>query len=106
MEVFFLSAGMEKRIKYGQDQFSKKLVFKHKLSHNAVVLRVMLKSIILLKCFEHNVSKPKGYPKIIGSNALRLTRLATTFKSRFSTLNSPFSLKNDHHQFSPYDVDT
>ena len=51
MEVFFLSADMEKGIKYAQDQLSKKLVFEHKFSHNAVVLRVTLKSIILLKFF-------------------------------------------------------
>ena len=48
MEVFFLSAGMEKGIKYKlQDQSSIMLLFEHNLTHNAVVLRVRFKSIML-----------------------------------------------------------
>ena len=48
MEVFFLSAGMEKGIKYNpQDQSVIMLLFKHNFTHNAVVLRVRFKSIML-----------------------------------------------------------
>ena len=48
MEVFFLSAGMEKGIKYKlQDQSSIMLLFEHNFTHNAVVFRVRLKSIML-----------------------------------------------------------
>ena len=48
MEVFFLSAGMEKGIKYKlQDQSSIILLFEHNFTHNAVVLRVRFKSITL-----------------------------------------------------------
>ena len=48
MEVFFLSAGMEKGIKYKlQDQSSIMLLFEHNFTHNAVVLRVRFKSIML-----------------------------------------------------------
>ena len=52
MEVFFLSAGMEKGIKYNpQDQSSITLLFEHNFQlnfmHNAVVLRVRFKSITL-----------------------------------------------------------
>ena len=48
MEVFFLSAGMEKGIKYKlQDQSSIILLFEHNFTHNAVVLRVRFKSIML-----------------------------------------------------------
>ena len=46
LTVFFLSAGMEKGIKYSQDQSSMMLLFEHNLRHNAVisfaVLRVTL----------------------------------------------------------------
>ena len=42
-----MSAGMEKGIKYGQDQSSIMLLFEHNYMHNAVVLRVTLKSIML-----------------------------------------------------------
>ena len=41
----FLSTGMEKGIKYNQDQSSIMLLFEHNFKHNAVVLRVKLKSI-------------------------------------------------------------
>ena len=48
VEVFFLSAGMEKSIKYKlQDQSSIMLLFEHNFTHNAVVLRVRFKSIML-----------------------------------------------------------
>ena len=48
MEVFFLSAGIEKGIKYKlQDQSSIMLLFEHNFTHNAVVLRVRFKSIML-----------------------------------------------------------
>ena len=48
VEVFFLSAGMEKGIKYKlQDQSSIMLLFEHNFTHNAVVLRVRFKSIML-----------------------------------------------------------
>ena len=48
VEVFFLSAGMEKGIKYKlQDQSSIMLLFEHNFTHNAVVLRVRFKSITL-----------------------------------------------------------
>ena len=48
MEVFFLSAGMEKGIKYKlQDQSSIMLLFEYNFTHNAVVLRVRFKSIML-----------------------------------------------------------
>ena len=44
----FLTAGMEKGIKYNQDHPSIVLHFEqHNFQHNAVVLRVMLKSIML-----------------------------------------------------------
>ena len=44
---YFLSAGMEKGIKYNQDQSSIMPLFEHNFRHNiyAVVLRVTLKSI-------------------------------------------------------------
>ena len=42
-----MSAGMEKGIKYSQDQSSIMLLFEHNYRHNAVVLRVTLESIIL-----------------------------------------------------------
>ena len=42
-----MSAGMEKGLKYCQDQSSIMLLFEHNFRHNAVVLRVTLKSIIL-----------------------------------------------------------
>ena len=42
-----MSAGMEKGIKYSQDQSSIMLLFEHNLRHNAVVLRVTPKSIML-----------------------------------------------------------
>ena len=44
----FLSAGMEKGIKYSQDQWSIMLRFEHNFMHNAVVFRVMLQSIMYL----------------------------------------------------------
>ena len=51
LTVFFLSAGMEKGIKYSQDQSSMMLLFEHNFRHNAVVscvvLRVTLQSIML-----------------------------------------------------------
>jgi len=43
----FLSAGMEKGIKYNQDQSSIMLLLEHNFRHNAVVLRMTLKSIML-----------------------------------------------------------
>ena len=43
-----MSAGMEKGIKYRQDQSSIMLLFEHNYRHNAVVLRVTLKSIMLI----------------------------------------------------------
>ena len=42
-----MSAVMEKGLKYCQDQSSIMLLFEHNFRHNAVVLRVTLKSIIL-----------------------------------------------------------
>ena len=46
-----MSAGMEKGIKYSQDQLSIIALFEHNFRRNAVVLRVMLKSIdVILKC--------------------------------------------------------
>ena len=42
-----MSAGMEKGIKYSQDQSSIMLLFEHNYRHNAVVLRVTLKSMML-----------------------------------------------------------
>ena len=43
-----MSAGMEKGIKYKlQDQSSIMLLFEHNFTHNAVVLRVRFKSIML-----------------------------------------------------------
>ena len=48
MKVNFLSAGMEKGIKYSQDQSSIMLLFEHNLRHNAIILRVTLKSIVLM----------------------------------------------------------
>ena len=42
-----MSAGMEKGIKYSQDQSSIMLLFEHNYRHNTVVLRVTLKSIML-----------------------------------------------------------
>ena len=51
------SEGMEKGIKYNQDQSSIMLLLELNFRHNAVVLRVTLKSI-MLKFFEHNVSNP------------------------------------------------
>ena len=42
-----MSAGMEKGIKYSQDQSSIMLLFEHNYRHNAVVLRVTRKSIML-----------------------------------------------------------
>ena len=47
MKVNFLSAGMEKGIKYSQDRSSIMLLFEHDLTHNAIILRVTLKSIVL-----------------------------------------------------------
>ena len=47
MNVLFMSAGMEKGIKYSQDQSSIMPLFEHNYRHNAVVLRVTLKSIML-----------------------------------------------------------
>ena len=47
MKVNFLSAGMEKGIKYSQDQSSMMLLFEHDLRYNAIILRVTLKSIVL-----------------------------------------------------------
>ena len=43
----FLAAGMEKGIKYDQDQSSIMLLLDPSLRHNAVVLKVTLKSIML-----------------------------------------------------------
>jgi len=40
-----MSAGIEKGIKYSQDQSSIMLLSEHNFRHNAVVLRVTLKSI-------------------------------------------------------------
>ena len=46
-----MSAGMEKGIKYSQDQLSIITLFEHNFRCNAVVLRVMLKSMhVILKC--------------------------------------------------------
>ena len=46
-----MSVGMEKVMKYSQDQLSIIItLFEHNFRHNAVVLRVMLKSIdVMLK---------------------------------------------------------
>ena len=47
-----MSAGMEKGTKYSQDQSSIMVLFKHNFRHffiYAVILRVTLKSILLLK---------------------------------------------------------
>ena len=46
MKVNFLSAGMEKGIKYSQDRSSIMLLFEYDLRHNAIILRVTLKSIV------------------------------------------------------------
>ena len=43
----FLSAGMEKGIKYSQDQSSILLLFEHNFRYNAEVLRVTLQRIML-----------------------------------------------------------
>ena len=43
----FLSSGMEKGVKHNQDQSSRMLLLEHNFRHNAVVLRVRLKSILL-----------------------------------------------------------
>ena len=40
---FFLSAGLEKDIKYSQDQSSMMLLFEHNFRHNAVVSFVVLR---------------------------------------------------------------
>ena len=42
-----MSAGMEKGLKYCQDQSSIMLLFEHTFRHNAVVLSVTLKSTML-----------------------------------------------------------
>ena len=42
-----MSAGMDKGIKYSQDQSSIMLLFEHNFRHNGVVLRVTPKSIQL-----------------------------------------------------------
>ena len=42
-----MSAGMEKGLKYCQDQSSIMLLFEHTFRHDAVVLRVTLKGIML-----------------------------------------------------------
>ena len=42
-----MSVGMQKGIKYSQDQSSIMLLFEHNFRHNAIVLRVTLKSIRL-----------------------------------------------------------
>ena len=42
-----MSAGMEKGMKYSQDQSSIMLLFEHNFRHNTVVLRVALKSVML-----------------------------------------------------------
>ena len=47
IKVIFLSAGMEKGIKYSQNQSSIMLLFEHNLRHNAVILRVTVKIIVL-----------------------------------------------------------
>ena len=47
LRSIFLAAGMEKGIKQNQDQSSMILPLEHNLRHNAVVLKVMLKSIVL-----------------------------------------------------------
>ena len=45
-----MTVGMEKVMKYSQDQLSIITLFEHNFRHNAVVLRVMLKSIdVMLK---------------------------------------------------------
>ena len=44
---YFLSAGIEKYIKYNQDQSSIMLLLEHNFRHNAFVLMVTLKSIVL-----------------------------------------------------------
>ena len=45
--IFFLSVGMEKGIKYRQDQSSILLLFEHNFRHKPVVLRGTLQSIML-----------------------------------------------------------
>ena len=52
--------GWKKSIKYNQDQSSIMLLLELNIRHNAVVLRVTLKSI-MLKFFEHNVSNHSVY---------------------------------------------
>ena len=47
MKCFVHVCGMEKGIKYSQDQSRIMLLFEHNYRHNAVVLRVTLKSIML-----------------------------------------------------------
>ena len=58
---------MEKGIKYNQDQSSIMLFLEHNFRQNAVVLRVMLKSIMLI-IFEHNVSSPNLYMYLISGD--------------------------------------
>ena len=55
-----MSTGMEKGIKYSQDQLSIITRFEHDFRHNAVVLRAMLKTIqsCNAQMFEYNVSNP------------------------------------------------
>ena len=57
--VVFMSAGMEKGIKYRQDQSNIMLLFERNYRHNAVVLRVTLKKHNA-HIFEHNVSNPSS----------------------------------------------
>ena len=56
--VVFTSAWMEKDVKYSQDQSGIILLFEHNFRHNAVVLRVTLKSIKFKLVFQDNVSFP------------------------------------------------
>ena len=46
-KVFWGSVGMEKNIKYNQDQLSVMLILEHNFKHNAVVLRGTLICIML-----------------------------------------------------------
>ena len=87
-----MSAGMEKGLKYCQDQSSIMLLFEHTFGHNAVVLRVTLKKHNA-KILEHHVSNPSyqtglflGVSQLSGAISAHSSRKSFQFGARYQLL--------------------